>query len=502
MSSTMTKFMVCMGLCAIFACASGRATAQSDIPPIQMAPTFEDPLAFQVNVRSPYGLAAADFLDATGQPGQDGLPEIAVAGAGTSIVLGLCDEQPINTPLLKIYRNKGTWDTNPAGALVEHQAIFLDNDLVTTELAFADVNASGDPDLVLLAYDPILGDGFLWVFQNLGNGYFDTDPFEFPVSGFTLRGLEVVDLDGDGDLDVAAAASMCGNSAGARDYFIVFRNDTDPFDKVPTFATPLAVHLSIPNDTAPGDIVASPFYGSLTPGQSLPDLVTPNPAIAAYSKIQNLDDLQFHPTSVGVDQGCNPADWTFITATAARFGSDSWWDFAAVEPGMDIGDDGPFKQPFLGVFKGDGLGEFTSYCDDSALRYVLYPNDDQTIVRAHGVTSGNLNGGPGVDLAVALHYVAGVANPEETPPSWASAVGVLLGRSDGSFQINPNDFAYIYPLENYEPGESGAAAMVVLTDLNGDGFDDIVVSGNSADPFAGDFIFVLINKMQVVVSQP
>ena len=450
--------------------------ATTAVGQVQKVPTFEDPITFGAGVGSPYGLASADFLDANGNPGQDGYPEIAVAGAGLNL-LDNCDQIAVDHSL-KIFHNTGTWDTNPTGAMVQHQVLNIASGKTATELAFADVTGSGHPDLVLLGFQPDLGEGYVWVYRNLGNGTFQSSPDEFPMD-VPVRGLVTVDLDGDGDIDIAAAGSNCDNTGSATERFVVFENTT--FNGVLSFDVQIE-QIATGTDTAPGDIVVGDFYAP-SAGDSFQDLVTFNPLDPSYTKIRNLGQLQFVPTTAA-NSGCS-SDWSFITAASAKFGTDSWWDFAAVD----------FDDLFLGVFKGNQLAQFTSFCDDPALGYQLLPASDPEygFVRAHGIDSGNLNGGPGVDLVVTL-YELEVASTEG--PEWVSAVAVLLGKADGTFQVPTAQTAYIFRTDG--PGVVGGAALVEVVDLDADGFDDIVVSNNYSDALNDNFS-VLINKMVVAI---
>ena len=469
--------VLCAVVAGVVAGAGGLASGQTQVQPV---PKFEDPVIFPAEVGSPYGIASLDFLDASGQPGQDGFPEIAVAGSGVYLVDG-CGDDPVDHRI-KIFHNTGTWDTNPAGALVEKQLLDVIGDFkLATELAFADVTGVNGPDLVLLGYSPTFGEGYLWVYANKGDGDFKATPVEFKTSATTLRGLVTADLDGDGDIDVAAAGSNCD---GGDDVFIVFVNETIT-PGIPVFVAQ-DEHLAIANGTAPGDIVVGDFY-NFSPGAPLLDLVTANPLSPSYSKVRNLGNLQFVPTTVDTNQNCAPA-WGFITAASGKFGTDSWWDFAGVD------DD----DLYLGIFKGNGIGVFTSFCDDPALGYSLFPPPEHTILRAHGIDSGNINGGPGTDLVVALHVVAIPQNGHDAP-DWPSAVAVLVGFADGTFQVPSAQQAYIFRTDNVAGLGGGGSALVELVDLDADGFDDIVVTNNYEESSGGYNISVLINKSIVVI---
>lgn len=424
-------------------------------------------------------------MDDLGQPGQDGLPEIAVAGAGGVLFqFNGCDSSPL-PHRIDVLRNLGTWDTDPAGSLVVQQTIQIDpinGDIWGAELAFADMSGTNGPDLVLTGYDPILGIGYLLIYRNLGTGMFDTIPVQAQTNVVTLRGMVVADLDLDGGIDVAAAASDCNNTSNPDDALVIFENRLAQTGQL-SFVTS-AIALDISGDAAPGDIVAGDFY-PLLPGQPLLDLVTPNPLANSIAKAANLGNLNF---SAGTEQAsgeCAPG-WGFVTAASGQFGSDSHWDFAAVLPEADYPD-----ALFLGVFRGQGLGSFQSYCDVPALGYELIQQNQQEKLHAHGIDTGNVNGGQNLDLVVALRQDT-VATED---PEWHGAVAVLVGRSDGTFKTKSPQEAYIFSAwdpNDPDPKSVAGTALVDVVDLNGDGLDDIVVTNNETDN-----ISVLINKLLI-----
>lgn len=443
----------------------------------QKVPDFETPILFDMHeIGNPYGIDAADILDATGQPGQDGLPEIVVAGAGVDF-FDQC-ELPPAPHLVRVFHNTGTWDFDPANALSLHQSWLIEShsqgiDYTAMEIAFADVTGGGEgPDLVLTAYDADNGLGFLIVYRNLGNGQYDTNPFVTPTPGVTLRGLVTADFDLDGDVDAAAAAGGCNLTSSPQNRVVIFENDTQPFGD-PTFVAHVQT-LSIVGDTAPGAIIAEDFY-AMAPGQPLLDLVTINEDAPSVTKLANVGSLQFDDTT----ESSPCAGWAFVTAVAGRFGSDAHADFAAVLP----------EDLFAGVFRGQGLGSFESYCDDPDLGYYLFtpsPGDEQKF-HAHGIDKGHLNGGSHPDLAVALRQ----DDIQAGDPDWNGAVALLLGKSDGTFKTFSPSQAFLFPLD------AAGAALVKIVDLDNDGFDDLVVTNHQSDN-----ISVLINKFELTIIGP
>ncbi|MCL4743459.1 MAG: VCBS repeat-containing protein, partial [Phycisphaerales bacterium] len=342
-----------------------------------------------------------------------------------------------------------------------------------TEVAFADVDGVNGVDLVVSAFYGLENSGgVLYVFPNQGDGTFAYLPLPWGVPGSPLRGLAVVDVDNDGDLDVIGAVNDCP-AGGPRNKVVVFENrlaNTGQFDFVHHTIT-----LDIAGNVASGDVAAGDFF-ALAAGQPLTDFVTPNPLADSVTAVRNLGGLQFDPVTIDAPQACGSQTWLYETIVSGRFGVDAHWDFAAVETG----------QPYVGVFLGNGLGAFQSFCDNPALRYQLYSGSAN--VRAHGIAAGHFNGGTKIDLVVALDNTDG---PTGGTP-WTGAVAMLLGRSDGTFQTPSENEAYIFTSLDI-----GRPTMVIAADFNNDGFDDIAASSFYTDTFS-----VMINKMVVVIPPP
>lgn len=485
--------LVAFGLClkGTLAQPSGGG---GQLPP----PVFEPSLVFTVNAGFPYGLASADILDANGDPGQDGYPEIAVAGMGVNWFdpYRWCGDEPASHHI-KIYHNKGAvvaWDgTTPHDALELVQSISISlaaPGLWATELAFGDLTGDGHPDLVLVGMDPDDTEsnlGRLLLFESLGTGLFDPSPREDIPTSVPLRGLAVLDMDLDGDLDVIAAANgipaewEC--SQASQDLVVKFKNLT--YDNGGVFGflkLPEADHAgAIPGDIATGDFYA---YASGTP---LTDLVTPNPGSGAVSAVANLGNMSIAPHIIDPPTGCL---WPYATLTAAKFGADNFWDFAAVDN----------NSLTLDVFAGDGDGEFVSRCASGP--YPLYPTGTDFLY-AHGVESGSIDNGPYPDLAVALGVHAKGFGAQ---PDWYGAVAVLLGKGNGSFQPYSSQRAYLLVADDISnPNQPLAygSINVLVVDLDADGFDDLVVANHLVDDGDNsDTISVLINALEVIGGSP
>ncbi|HRQ73316.1 MAG TPA: VCBS repeat-containing protein, partial [Phycisphaerales bacterium] len=240
-----------LGLLAVPDEASGQS---------EPVPQFKAAVKFDSFVTYPYGMAVADVMDADGNPGQDGYPELAVVGAGWDLLACGGDA---SGGLIRVFRNTGTWQTDPANGLVAHWATIIPNSLAT-EVAFADVSGVNGPDLVVLALYG--GGGVLYVFTNQGDGTFSHDPVLWHVPGSPMRGLAVADVDNDGDLDVIAAVNECP-AGDPRNRIVVFENTSDPQIGLIAFV-PQTITLDIAGDVAPGDVAVGDFF-ALAAGQPL-----------------------------------------------------------------------------------------------------------------------------------------------------------------------------------------------------------------------------------------
>lgn len=498
-------------MAAFTALSAGAVHAQpqgggSQLPP----PQFDPALTFAVGTPNPYGLAAADILDANGDPGQDGYPEIAVCGTGVNLFsqLTYCTDSPAD-PWIRIYHNKGAsvrWDgtdgpdpdndpDDPHDALELVLSINVANScpgLWPTEIAFADVTGSGDPDLVLVGLDPDNASshfGRLVVYENLGNGSFDTTPAANITTSVPLRAVVADDFDLDGDIDVIAAASNLPADwscvEGEQDSIVVFANmlaQTQNF----SFAQPPATQdLGVANDAAPADIASGDFY-AYAPGTPLFDLATPNLGANSVTALTNLGNLSFDPDTIDPPTGCA---WPYATLTAAKFGANSDWDFAAVDA----------DDLFVDVFSGDGEGSFQSTCSSP---YHLYPTGPYPLF-ANGIESGKIDNGPYPDIVVSLGIME---RPAGDQPDWYGAVGILLGKGDGTMQSYSASEAYIFradnPNDQNQPGAAGSVNVLVV-DLDADGFDDIVIANHLYDGNNHtDTISVLVNALEVSGTGP
>lgn len=486
-------------------CCAEAVTAQQGGDPRLPPPAFDPALVFKVGpeVVSPYGIAAADILDVNGNAGQDGYPEIAVAGVGVDVfdpqAFTGCEFAPAPARVVKVFHNRGgnpahAWDgADPLSALAEVQQLSIHAawpDRWAMEVAFADVTGSNGADLVLVGADPDASGsspkGFLVVYPNLGNGLFDSTPSVFTTTEAELRGLIAADLNLDGQIDIVASVndlrgdgSVC--PSGEQDLVVVFRNMSNQFGLA---FQPQVISLNTANGGPSGDIVVADF-AALMPGQPLMDMVTPNPADQGVSSITNLGNMIFDAQVVDPPPGCVPG-WYYVSAASGRFGADLDWDFAAVHTA-----DPHSLRVYVDVFKGNGLGSFDAVCGPPP-GYLLEEQGNEPELHTHGIATARLGASAYPSLVVAMwrDQVAGVS---ETP----AKVGVLLGKGDGTFQVQPDGLSY-----RFETVETHTV-NVATADLDHNGFDDVIAVNHNYNPDLMSYtITVLINSYEATAIGP
>ncbi len=424
--------------------ATGAASAQ------EIVPTFQDPVVFDTG-SYPYGLAAADLI------GDDGLPEIVVANGAYNAFDCIEDG---TTGTISVFRNTGNWDPGPGAGLVLEQTIDICDDCVPAEIVVADIDMMDGPDLVISAAG--VNDPGIYVCYNDGTGNFARiEYFETPLP---VRGLVARDVDNDGWIDVAAGVDYCDRVLDTDKVYFLFNDATGSGLFEPEI---LEVDLGT-DERLPGcDIVAADFF-RLALGPPIVDVVSANMWDDSFTEIRNLGNRQLNPHTTE-SGGCGDVSWEFETITAGRFDSNSFDDFAVTE----------FRADFVDIFLGNGAGGYTSYCDNPDLRMATGGTF------CWGVENGHLNGPANkTDLAAALVL--------------SNQVSVMLGRGDGTFQTFEDDDSQLVSVE--PPGgplfEADGTIMVIVADMDQDGFGDIVTTNHFSDN-----ISVLINELKIVPGQ-
>lgn len=433
------------------AVGAGSAGAQ------EVVPTFADAVVFEAG-SFPYGLAAADLL------GDDGLPEIVVANGGVDVPSLACGTGDAGT--VSVFRNTGSWETNPGGGLVLEQTIAICDECVPAEIAVADIDMADGPDLIISAAGAN-GPG-VYVCYNDGTGHYpDIDVVYFPTP-LPVRGLVARDFDNDGWIDVAAGVDWCNLSDDTDIVCFLFNDQSGSFNTNDPNAFK-QVDLGTTEGLPPCDIAAADFF-RLTLGPPLQDVVSANMWSDSFTEVRNLGNRVLNAHTSARPGGCvNGESWLFETITSGRFDANSFDDFAVTEFDADVVD----------VFLGNGAGGYTSFCDNPALRIQLHPDSPNAF--CWGVENGHLNGPANkVDLVATLVS--------------RDVVSVLLGRGDGTFQTLNNESGYLFSVE--PPGgpsnEAEGPILVIVADMDQDGFGDIVTTNHFTDN-----ISVLINEMTI-----
>ncbi len=429
----------------------------------QKVPTFKP--SVEIGVGSfPWGITAADALGFEAEtPDLDGYPDIAVAVGQLNLYNGSPQHWTGNPGEIRVFRNRKNW-TNPADALELAQIIPLieiNTNTVAADVAWADMNGDGRPDLVVTgtthfdsSEDPGAWGVYVYEYQNGSFVFGDYEPTTYPV-----RGLTIADFDNDGDLDVAAAVDLL-DIAQDRNYISILKNDGTGN------LLPEALHGLGSNDSTME--VVSGLFDKTPGGGSLPDLFTSRWVASDGASLTNLDGTNYSQTLI---TSC--LEWFFTDLVAGKFTSGKITDDIAAVSGAGL----------LYMLHGDGNGGFNVNCGGEPNDVYLDGGGAPLTFIPTGVAIGTLNGGTKPDLAVVRGHTA----------SEGARVTILLGNGDGTLQFVNSD-------PDYHPALGALADRpfrVVITDLDQDGFGDIVTSNHGDSPNDVGTISVLINKFMV-----
>ncbi|MGO4884948.1 MAG: FG-GAP-like repeat-containing protein [Bryobacteraceae bacterium] len=300
-------------------------------------------------------------------------------------------------------------------------------------IAAGDLNRDGKPDLVVAN----TGSDSLTLLLNQGSGKFSTSNYPLTQSNGNPVGpasVAIVDLNGDGNPDVAVADESAGNVA------IALGSSSGTLQPT-TYVT-----------TAPG--AASVAAGDLN-GDGKPDLVVAN--AGTYTSGGNANG----ELSILIGNG----DGTFKAASNIAAGvqpgfvvladvnGDHKLDMVVVNLGLTAGFSAPPDPGGVTIMLGNGDGTF-----QKAVNYAVGINPTAAAV-------GDINGDGKPDLVVTT-----------SQPNFSYVVGVLLGNGDGTFQ-NPAFLTGQFTMPN-----------VILSDFNGDGKLDIVVTSCCGDTQPSYFV--------------
>jgi hypothetical protein len=380
-----------------------------------------------------------------------------------------------------------------------------------TFVGFGDLNGDGKPDI--LTVDPDAA--FATVMLGAGDGTFQI------ATGYETEGTSPVfgalgDLNGDGKTDLAIANSCQVNSQSTctGTVLVLLGNGNGTFQGQPDY--PVTGNSSL------GSLAVADFNGD-----GRPDLA---------ELVLNTNNVSFPSASIRVMLG--QADGSFVAGASSAvantvvnpfntplvvgdFNKDGKADLATTTclqqacttTGLAVllgGGDGTFNPPLfsaplpttalaVGDFNGDGkldLASVTNNCSDpndlvcnNGVVNILLGNGDGTFqapvnypfvgAETGSVAVGDLNLDGKLDLVVANRNCGEFDCPMGT-------LSVLLGNGDGTFQT----------AVNYSSGDFGANS-VALSDLNGDGKTDLVVSNVGpcfSEPCGISSIGVLLGK--------
>jgi hypothetical protein len=300
-----------------------------------------------------------------------------------------------------------------------------------SSLAVADVNGDGKPDLVVVNECSSLGscaEGVLGVLLGNGDGTFQP-AMTYGSGGDEPLSVAVADVNGDHkqDLVVANQCTSLGCSPDPRGLVGILLGNGDG-----TFQ-PAVIYAS------GGDGAASIAVADVN-GDGKPDLLVANTCV----------DCQNDSTGVvGVLLG--NGNGTFQQAVTYKSGGGGGGSLAVADVNSDGKPDlavGNFYSNTVGVLLGNGDGTF-----QQALTYGSGGQFPEAVAVA------DVNGDGKPDLLLANQCQSGTCG-------YRGLVGVLLGNGDGTFQK-----AVIY-----HSGGTGTAHGLAVTDVNGDGKPDVLVT--------------------------
>jgi hypothetical protein len=290
-------------------------------------------------------------------------------------------------------------------------------------LIVEDVNGDGNPDIIV-ANTLADADGNWTVSVLLGRGDGTFGPQAQYAAGLAPNALVAGDFNGDGKPDLAVA-DVEENAVS-----VLIGNGDGTFQAPQSFAvgdTPLFIAAADFNRDGKLDVVVSTFQGDVV--------------VLLGKGDGTLGSAQSY--SSGGD-----AEWIL----AADFNHDGIPDLALVG-GADLG---------ISILLGKGDGTFPTHTDYGGPYF------------EEGILSADLNADGNVDLVV----------PSQPDPGKTGAVGVFLGKGDGTFS----------PYVSYEVGSSPVS--VVAGDFNGDGLIDLATVSEDlvSLAFQGGMISVLLGN--------
>lgn len=439
----------------------------------EVTPTWETPVVYAVGA-FPFGIAAADGIGGVDPDTLDGYPDVVVA-------VGQVDFHRADIPSqytglggeIVIYQNTQDW-TPASDGLVEFQVLFLPDDTIAAEVAWADIDGDDRLDIVCTAthhYDsgePI-GDWGIYVYRYDGdNDVFFTTPYQYKASTYPLRGLVCADFDNDGDVDVAAAIDWAEPSSAARDKVAVFDNLGGTPGSYTLDSESLTSQLGSSGEYSTAQVVAGQF--DKTPGgNAFPDVFTP---------LHDGDGSLLTGTSSGF--------------SAAKLSLEECYYGAATGLAMGRFQSGKLTDDFamatstggVYVYHSNSSGSFNHNCDPEDEPNDIYFDEgccgSSLFFYPYDIASGHLNGGTKIDLAF--------SGPGTI--AWA-----LLGDGSGGFEFAENDSDYEVPLDDGSD-DVEFPVRIIIADMDQDGFGDILTANHGTTAYEGT-MSVVINSLTI-----
>jgi hypothetical protein len=357
---------------------------------------------------------------------------------------------------------------------------------IAQSVRIADLNGDGKPDIVVADWWDTNNVGVVGVLLGNGDGTFQP-AVTYETGGAPNHSLEVADVNGDGKLDLivsscAASASTCGSADGV--VSVLLGNGNGTFQPALTYdsGAPDGAHVVAADVNRDGklDIIVTNYVGEnngdgtaavlLGNGDGtfqppvLYDVGAPNPDGVAVTDVNGdgvLDLLVGTRSGSTLSVLLGNADGTFQPAvTYATGGDNSGWVSVA-----DVNGDGKpdavmgnasigLSEGTVSVLLGAGNGTFSPP--------TTYDSGGYAAVK---LITADVNGDGRNDIVV--------ANCGPVGGCGTGVIGVLLGRSDGTF-----DPAITFSSGAYNTTE------IAIADLNGDGMPDVVAANQCAP--AGD----------------
>jgi hypothetical protein len=333
----------------------------------------------------------------------------------------------------------------------------------TNSVAAADVNGDGKPDIIVAnfcASSTLCPEGEVGVLLNNGDGTFQT-AVTYSSGGSSAASVAIADVNGDSKPDILVANicdtnnNICSNPGGSGSVGVLIGNGDGTFQSAVTYpsggVSPLFVAVADVNRDGKPDIVVANWCagGCSNSGGTGSVGVLLGKGNGAFQAVVTYGSGGFDALSTAVADLNGDGKLDIVVSNCSSNGS------ACSGSGV------------IGVLLGNGDGTF-----QTAVDY------DSGGLEAYSVEVADLNGDLKPDLVVAN------VCPTSGPCNMGDA-GVLLGNGDGTFQT-----ATAYP--------AGVASQsVAVTDVNGDGKLDIVMSGGDIgcdDGFCDGLVIVLLGN--------